>query len=106
MQLLSKNVDSLGLILITFKNSVDTVSISIKDNGCGMSYELQEKIFEPLFTTKEVGVGSGLGLSITKQIIEEEHCGGIECISREGEGTEFILTLNKEHNCVNPEIVE
>lgn len=98
--------DNLGLILITLKNSEDTVSISIKDNGCGMSSELQEKIFEPLFTTKEVGVGSGLGLSITKQIIEEEHCGGIECISKEEEGTEFILTLNKEHQCINPEALD
>ncbi len=97
--IIKKNLDELGLIEISLTQDQDKLYIKFTDNGCGMSPELQAKIFEPLFTTKEVGVGSGLGLSITKQIIEEEHCGKVECYSVEGEGTEFIITLNKEFQC-------
>lgn len=56
-----------------------------------MSDELQKKIFEPLFTTKEVGVGSGLGLSITKNIVEDIHKGQVFCHSTQGVGTEFTV---------------
>ncbi|MCT7975145.1 GAF domain-containing sensor histidine kinase [Laspinema olomoucense] len=68
------------------------VSISIKDNGPGISAQIQNQIFNPFFTTKPVGQGTGLGLSLCYQIIVKGHKGKIRCIS-EGEGTEFIVEL-------------
>ena len=58
-----------------------------------MSEEVKQKIFEPFFTTKEVGEGTGLGLAIVFKIIQE-HSGKIEVVSREGYGSEFVITLN------------
>ncbi|MBD2297955.1 AAA family ATPase [Nostoc sp. FACHB-190] len=69
------------------------VYIHIQDNGKGMGAEVQEKIFEHLFTTKGVGKGTGLGLAIARQIIEEKHGGQITVSSVLGEGTEFIIQL-------------
>ncbi|HLO51196.1 MAG TPA: ATP-binding protein, partial [Kamptonema sp.] len=66
--------------------------IRIKDNGSGMSAELQSKIFEHLFTTKGVGKGTGLGLAIAYQIVEK-HSGFLNVNSTLGQGTEFIITL-------------
>ncbi|MCJ8282743.1 MAG: ATP-binding protein, partial [Rivularia sp. ALOHA_DT_140] len=51
------------------------------------------KIFDPFFTTKSVGEGTGLGLSISHQIITEKHGGKLECYSKPGEGTEFIIQI-------------
>ncbi|MGB3405068.1 MAG: ATP-binding protein, partial [Microcoleaceae cyanobacterium] len=67
--------------------------IKIKDNGLGMSEEVQQKVFEHLFTTKPVGKGTGLGLSISRQIIEDKHSGSLECHSQLGKGTEFIIQI-------------
>ncbi|MEG4058663.1 MULTISPECIES: AAA family ATPase [unclassified Microcoleus] len=67
--------------------------ICIKDNGVGMSEAVQEKIFDELFTTKEVGKGTGLGLAIARQIVVEKHGGAIEVNSLLGEGTEFTILL-------------
>ncbi|NEQ38779.1 MAG: AAA family ATPase [Okeania sp. SIO3I5] len=71
----------------------NAVEILISDNGKGMPDEVKSKIFDHLFTTKEVGKGTGLGLAIAKQIIEEKHGGAIDCISELGKGTKFIITL-------------
>lgn len=70
------------------------VSISISDNGSGMSEETISKLFDPFFTTKEVGKGTGLGLSISHQIIVEKHGGKLTCNSTLGKGTEFVITLS------------
>ncbi|MEM7553715.1 MAG: PAS domain S-box protein [Cyanobacteria bacterium P01_A01_bin.84] len=70
-----------------------TFSISIADNGMGMSEEVKQKLFDPFFTTKAVGKGTGLGLSISYQIITEIHGGSLECISQRGKGSEFIITI-------------
>ncbi|NJR21252.1 MAG: response regulator [Richelia sp. CSU_2_1] len=69
------------------------VLIKIADNGKGMSDAVKKKIFEEMFTTKEVGKGTGLGLTIARQIIVEKHGGSIEVNSTLGEGTEFIIHL-------------
>lgn len=79
------------LIITTARNEFD-VSISIKDNGMGMTEETKKKLFEPFFTTKEVGVGTGLGLSITWNTIKK-HSGQIKVNSELGEGAEFIFTI-------------
>ncbi|WP_392477167.1 AAA family ATPase [Nostoc sp. C110] len=80
---------------ITIKTSVENklVKIAIADNGNGISKEVQEKVFDHLFTTKAVGKGTGLGLAIARQIVTEKHGGAIEVNSRPGEGTEFAIEL-------------
>lgn len=74
------------------------LNVMISDNGTGMDAATVEKIFEPLFTTKEEGVGSGLGLSVSRQIIEEDHDGKLSCVSILGEGTKFTIQLPKGLN--------
>jgi len=69
------------------------VVIRIKDNGVGINEAVREKIFEDLFTTKELGKGTGLGLAIARQIIVEKHSGFLNVNSTLGQGTEFIITL-------------
>ncbi|MBN4001628.1 ATP-binding protein [Nostoc sp. LPT] len=69
------------------------VVVRIADNGSGIAPETQEKIFEMFFTTKPTGVGTGMGLSISHQIIAEKHGGRLTCKSEVGSGTEFIISL-------------
>lgn len=83
-----------GELFIQTVSSAIGIKIIIKDNGKGMSREVQEHMFEPFYTTKEVGKGSGLGLAISYGIIEKHH-GNIDVISEPGRGTEFILSLPK-----------
>jgi signal transduction histidine kinase len=83
-----------GDLIIQTVSSAIGIKIIIKDNGKGMSQEVKEHIFEPFYTTKEVGQGSGLGLSISYGIIEK-HNGNIDVISEPGKGTEFIVSLPK-----------
>jgi PAS domain S-box-containing protein len=81
------------ITITTAVNSAKEVTISIKDNGSGMSPQIQEKIFNPFFTTKPVGKGTGMGLAISYQIIQEKHQGNISVNSTLGKGTEFVITL-------------
>ncbi len=69
------------------------VNISIADNGTGIPEAIQSRLFDPFFTTKSVGKGTGMGLSISHQIITERHNGHLDCISKLGEGTEFRITI-------------
>ena len=73
--------------------SADSVTILISDNGCGMSDKVREKIFDPFYTTKPVGSGTGLGLSTSYSIVVERHKGKIDCISKPGQGTEFAIEI-------------
>ncbi len=68
----------------------ETVSVRIRDWGCGIPKEIQERIFEPFFTTKEVGKGTGLGLSVTLQLLSQHH-GTLALDSQPGQGTTFTL---------------
>lgn len=81
------------IITTEFEPSAETATIFIQDNGFGISPEIQAKIFDRLFTTKSVGVGTGLGLSLSRQIIEEKHNGKILCKSEPGKGAEFIIEI-------------
>ncbi|NEO85229.1 MAG: HAMP domain-containing protein [Spirulina sp. SIO3F2] len=69
------------------------VRVVIQDNGPGIPVEIQNQIFNPFFTTKPIGKGTGLGMSISYQIITEKHDGQLECISEAGQGTQFVITL-------------
>ncbi|NQZ75489.1 MAG: PAS domain-containing protein [Ekhidna sp.] len=77
----------------TYSNDTE-LTIMIKDNGIGMSEETRNRIFEPFYTTKPVGVGTGLGMSISFGIIEK-HGGRIELDTKLGVGTEFRIILPK-----------
>lgn len=69
------------------------VCIQIEDNGPGMSSDVKEHIFEPFYTTKDVGQGTGLGLSVSYFIITEHHNGEIDVVSQPGNGTCFSIRL-------------
>ncbi|MEL5992768.1 ATP-binding protein [Hymenobacter segetis] len=69
------------------------VEILVSDNGTGMPAQVREKIFQPFFTTKPPGEGTGLGLSLSYDIVTKGHGGTLTVETREGEGTEFLITL-------------
>ncbi|MFQ3679977.1 MAG: HAMP domain-containing sensor histidine kinase, partial [Pseudanabaenaceae cyanobacterium] len=71
----------------------DRAAIAITDNGVGMTPETQKRLFEPLFTTKPVGKGTGLGMSICRQIVYENHRGEIQCQSQWQQGTTITVYL-------------
>jgi signal transduction histidine kinase len=77
----------------TTKNLGDRVEIRIRDNGTGIPPEVKEKMFTPFFTTKPVGEGTGLGLSLSYDIIVKQHAGSIEVDTQPGEFTEFKIVL-------------
>jgi two-component system NtrC family sensor kinase len=81
-------------ILITTKDYPENIVISITDTGAGMTEEVKQHIFDPFYTTKDIGEGTGLGLSIVFGIIEKHH-GMIEVVSKPGEGTTFTVMLPK-----------
>ncbi|MBN3963300.1 ATP-binding sensor histidine kinase [Nostoc sp. NMS8] len=81
------------LIHTEVSSEQNVVAIRIKDNGQGMPEEVRSRIFDHLFTTKEVGKGTGLGLAIARQIVEETHNGRLSCNSVFGEGTEFVIEI-------------
>ena len=70
-----------------------SVEIRIRDNGSGITPEVKEKMFNPFFTTKPPGEGTGLGLSLSYDIIVKQHAGSIEVDTRPGEFTEFRVIL-------------
>ena len=81
---------------ITLQTSLikeEWVQIAIADNGSGIPQGIQKNIFDPFFTTKPIGKGTGMGMSISYQIITEKHGGKLECFSSFGEGTEFIIQI-------------
>jgi signal transduction histidine kinase len=75
------------------KNLGDKIEIRIRDNGTGIPPEIREKIFNPFFTTKPAGEGTGLGLSMSHDIIVKQHGGSIEVETEPGEFTEFTILL-------------
>jgi two-component system, NtrC family, sensor kinase len=77
----------------TTKSLGDRVEITIRDNGTGIPFEVKEKMFNPFFTTKPAGEGTGLSLFISHDIIVKQHAGSIEVDTQLGEFTEFKLIL-------------
>lgn len=116
MNILSNGIDAINESFVSGKLSLaqdkgqirictevkenNSVMIRIADNGPGIKAEVQEKIFNPFFTTKPVGKGTGLGLAISYQIVVEKHSGRVECVSTPGQGTEFLILLPiKQQKC-------
>jgi len=75
------------------KNLGNKVEIRIRDNGTGIPLEVKEKMFNPFFTTKPAGEGTGLGLSMSHDIVVKQHGGKIDVDTEPGAFTEFIITL-------------
>ena len=80
-------------VIISTKKSGDKIEVRVKDNGPGISQKTLDKIFQPFFTTKPTGEGTGLGLSLAYDIITKGHGGEIKVETKEGEGSEFIISL-------------
>ena len=109
MNLLSNAIDALEhpklsaaewqptLRLQTKSTENNQIKIAIADNGNGMTDAVKRRIFEPFFTTKPVGQGTGLGLSMSYQIIVEQHQGALTCESTPNQGSEFCITLPITH---------
>jgi len=86
--------DRLNQIIIrTSVIDLKFVEIAIADNGCGIPEHIRQHIFDPFFTTKPVGKGTGMGLSISYQIITEKHQGQLKCFSEVGQGTKFVIQI-------------
>ncbi len=81
-------------ITLKTKNHGDQIEICIKDNGPGIPKNVIDKIFQPFFTTKPTGQGTGLGLSLSYDIVKA-HGGELNVKTEAGEGSEFIIQLPK-----------
>ncbi|WP_286186719.1 PAS domain-containing protein [Geitlerinema sp. P-1104] len=82
-----------GQLMISTRLEAQMISIQIQDNGIGMTSQIQEKIFNPFFTTKPIGSGTGMGLSTSYQIITQNHQGQLSCHSAPGQGSCFAMRL-------------
>lgn len=81
------------VVRVSARNLQEGIEIRIRDNGNGIPDSIREKIFNPFFTTKPAGAGTGLGLSLSYDIITQEHKGEIRVDTKEGEYTEFVITI-------------
>ncbi|NWF60172.1 MAG: PAS domain-containing protein [Fischerella sp.] len=79
--------------ICTLLTTDNKVKIKIVDNGPGIPETVKQRLFDPFFTTKPIGKGTGMGLSISYQIITERHGGSLECISQPGSGAEFVISI-------------
>jgi signal transduction histidine kinase len=80
-------------VWVTTRKTDDGVEISVRDNGGGIPDAIKDKIFQPFFTTKPTGQGTGLGLSMSYDIVTKGHGGQLKLESKQEEGTEFIVIL-------------
>ena len=89
------------VVSATTRNLGDAVEIRIRDNGTGIPAEVKEKMFNPFFTTKPAGEGTGLGLSMSHDIIVKQHGGTIDVETEPGQFTEFRIVLSRTSNPSN-----
>jgi signal transduction histidine kinase len=112
MGLISNAIDALvdrdqpGLITLSTQNLGDAaIQIVIRDNGQGIASEHLSRVFDPFFTTKPIGQGTGLGLSVSYQIIQM-HGGGLHCDSMLGEGTTFTIVIPIDQTLLDQSVVQ
>jgi signal transduction histidine kinase len=80
-------------VTVTTKRAGDKITVTVKDNGNGIPQKALDKIFQPFFTTKPAGQGTGLGLSLSYDIITKGHGGEFKVETKEGEGSVFVISL-------------
>ncbi|MBD2777940.1 HAMP domain-containing histidine kinase [Iningainema sp. BLCCT55] len=105
MNILANAIDALEESLVVNTNhqpvitirteliDIQWVRITIADNGCGIPKVIQSRIFDPFFTTKSVGKGTGMGMSISYQIVTGNHGGKLYCQSAPSQGAEFLIEI-------------
>ena len=81
------------IVTVSTKKAGDKIEISVSDNGNGIPQKVLDKIFQPFFTTKPAGQGTGLGLSLSYDIITKGHGGELQVETKEGEGSVFIISI-------------
>jgi two-component system NtrC family sensor kinase len=81
------------IVTVSTKNDGDNILITVQDNGTGIPQKALDKIFQPFYTTKPPGDGTGLGLSLSYDIITKGHGGELKVESKEGEGSTFVVQL-------------
>lgn len=86
------------VVAVSTRRVNDRVEVVVKDNGPGIPESVRKKIFEPFFTTKPTGSGTGLGLSLSHDIVTREHGGSMQVDSEEGEATTFTVSLPLRQN--------
>ena len=86
------------ILRVSTKQLNGKVEIRIGDNGNGIPSDILDKIFQPFFTTKPTGEGTGLGLSLSYDIVTKVHSGELKVDTKEGQGTEFIILLPFDNN--------
>jgi signal transduction histidine kinase len=84
------------LLKVTTRDLGQAVEVQVRDNGTGISKENLDRIFDPFFSTKPTGEGTGLGLSLSHDIVVSQHGGSIEVSSAKGEFAEFTITLPRQ----------
>jgi signal transduction histidine kinase len=84
------------LVVVSTKRKDNKIDIKITDNGNGIPQNVVDKIFQPFFTTKPTGQGTGLGLSLAYDIVKA-HGGEIKAETKEGKGSEFIVQLKYDN---------
>ncbi|MGD1932138.1 MAG: PAS domain S-box protein [Leptolyngbyaceae cyanobacterium] len=80
----------------------DCIAVHIGDNGPGIPKTVQNRVFDPFFTTKPWGKGTGMGMSISYQIVTEKHGGTLECVSAPEQGSEFVVQIPRRQHQSNP----
>ncbi|NQE34435.1 PAS domain S-box protein [Microcoleus asticus] len=93
IDVLQQPLENPGIIRIRTAVEGTLAVIRIADNGAGITDQVKQRIFDPFYTTKPIGSGTGMGLAISHSIIVEKHKGEIKCFSLVGKGSEFIIEI-------------
>jgi signal transduction histidine kinase len=89
----SEDRDYRPTVRVTTRRAGDNVEILVRDNGTGIPADAVDQLFDPFFTTKPTGEGTGLGLSLSYETVVQQHHGDLDVNTKEGEFTEFVVTL-------------